>query len=95
MIEMPETPMLDALLAEVQSLRDAATDAERKMLENATTYERLRPHWAKGYTSDSMAAQASTSALSELWTILEVDNQTAAVVRLRQLIARDNGGRLK
>lgn len=49
--------------------------------------ESLRPMWAQGYTSDSMAAQASTSALSTLWKMLGVDNQTAACEQLRGLLS--------
>jgi hypothetical protein len=47
--------------------------------------ERLRPHWAKGYTSDSVAAQSTITALNQIWSILGVDDQTAAMDRLRQL----------
>lgn len=47
--------------------------------------ESLRPHWAKGYTSDSIAAQTTITALNQIWSILGVDNQTAAMDRLRQL----------
>lgn len=49
--------------------------------------EQLRPHWAQGHTSDSMAAQASTAALSSIWQLLGVDNQTAAMEKLRRVIA--------
>lgn len=47
--------------------------------------ERLRPHWAKGFTSDSIAAQTTITALNQIWSMLGVDNQTAAMDRLRQL----------
>jgi hypothetical protein len=47
--------------------------------------ERLRPHWAMGFTSDSIAAQTTISALNQIWSMLGVDNQTAAMDRLRQL----------
>lgn len=49
--------------------------------------ESLRPAWAQGYTSDSMAVQASASALSTLWQMLGVDNQTAACAKLRELLS--------
>lgn len=48
--------------------------------------ESLRPHWAQGYSSDSMAAQAATSALAGMWELLGVDNQTSAMQRLRLLV---------
>jgi len=44
-----------------------------------TALENLRPHWAKGYSSDSVAAQTVTAALSQLWGILGAANQTEAV----------------
>lgn len=48
--------------------------------------EALRPFWAKGYSSDSVAAQASTGALSEIWRILGVSDQTQAMQKLRELV---------
>lgn len=53
--------------------------------------EALRPHWAQGHSDDSIAAQASTAALSELWQILGVDNQTSAVSKLRELKEKAHG----
>ena len=49
--------------------------------------EALRPVWAQGWTSDSSAAQASAAALSELWQLLGAENQTAAMDKLRHLLA--------
>jgi hypothetical protein len=46
--------------------------------------EEIRPHWAKGYSGDSIAAQAATGALSSLWKQLGVRNQTDA----EQMISR-------
>lgn len=48
--------------------------------------ESLRPHWAQGYSSDSIAAQTATAALSQLWRLLGVPHQTAAVEKLRSLV---------
>lgn len=56
-------------------------------LERVAALEQLRPHWAKGYTSDSATAQAATAALTELWKLLGVENQTMAVLRLRAMLA--------
>lgn len=69
-------------------------DYARLQLENSRLTDRvgalesLRPHWAKGHSADSVAAQASTAALSQLWSILGVDNQTAAVAAARRLTAQ-------
>lgn len=75
----PITELLDAAKAAVR-------DAERRATRAEVTLEALRPHWAMGHTSDSVAAQASTTALSELWLLLGVTDQTAAMARLRELV---------
>lgn len=67
------------LLAAVDAVYD---EAERKVKEIQQTMEALRPVWAQGFSSDSQAAQAHGAALAQLWGILGVDNQTAAVERL-------------
>jgi hypothetical protein len=61
-------------------------EAKRKD-EVIASLETLRPHWAKGYTSDSIAAQTATAALSQLWVLLGADNQTQAMMKLRSLTA--------
>lgn len=48
--------------------------------------EKQRPHWAKGYTSDSIAAQTTTIALQEIWDLLSVDNQTDAIQQLKDIL---------
>ncbi|MEB2845904.1 hypothetical protein [Endobacterium cereale] len=57
-----------------------AAEAKIEILEG------LRPHWAKGYSSDSVAAQATTAALNQIWKLLGVENQTSAVMKLRELV---------
>jgi len=52
--------------------------------------EAMRPHWAMGYSSDGIAAQVSAAALNQLWSLLGVNNQTAAVTKLRELTASPN-----
>lgn len=47
--------------------------------------EAARPHWAMGYSSDSIAAQSTAAALSEIWRELGVSNQTQAMQRLREI----------
>ena len=49
--------------------------------------EQLRPVWAQGWTRDSMAAQASANALSQLWKMLGVQDQTQAADRIKELDA--------
>ncbi|TIL38566.1 hypothetical protein [Mesorhizobium sp.] len=68
--------------AEIIRLKSALHHAE----QSVESLERLRPHWAQGYSSDSMAAQATTTALSSVWTLLGVNNQTAAMARIRDLL---------
>ena len=67
------TAAVEALLAD----RDAA-------LTKAKHLESLRPIWAQGYTSDSVAAQMTSAALTEIWRALGVENQTDAMAKLRQ-----------
>ncbi len=71
--------------------RIEALEAECKRLSSTVdTLESLRPHWAQGYSSDSMAAQASTEALVGIWKILGVSDQTSAVVTLKALEAKND-----
>lgn len=65
---------------------DLVKDAEGRAIAANAELEALRPHWAQGYTSDSIAAQCSFMALSELWFLLGTKDQTSAVARLRDLI---------
>ena len=81
----PFAKMLDAAQA-------AVVEANRRAEETEAQLEEMRPHWAHGYTSDSQAAQAKTAALSTLWSMLKVDNQTAAVERLQALLDAERLG---
>jgi len=67
---------------EVDRLREKVASQEREI----KALESLRPHWAQGYSSDSLAAQASTAALSDFWDLLGVDNQTEGVQKLKTLL---------
>lgn len=61
-------------------------DPERAELERkVAALERLRPVWAMGYTSDSIAAQTTTAALTQLWGMLGAKDQTDAVRILSEL----------
>lgn len=52
-------------------------------LEESLAVERsMRPQWAKGYSSDSVAAQVTSSALHQIWDLLGVKDQTQAVSKL-------------
>jgi hypothetical protein len=52
----------DRIIAEhIEPLRAALAKAEEKI----TALETLRPYWAQGYSSDSIAAQTLTTALSK------------------------------
>jgi hypothetical protein len=68
---------------EIERLR-AERDAAVSKLYNL---EALRPHWAKGHSTDSVAAQVATSALSQVWTFLGVSDQTQCVQKLRAVLA--------
>jgi len=71
----------------VMRMRVEAADQIECLENRLAIIESDRPHWAKGYTSDGVAAQVSFGALSTLWHILGVDNQTEAVRKLRMLNA--------
>ncbi len=74
-------------VAEMQSRIDAVVAELRRKEDAIRALERLRPHWARGFSSDSIAAQTATIALNQLWEMLGARNQTEAVQKLRSLIA--------
>lgn len=78
MLAARNEPQVNPLQAELDEARQSI-----KALES------LRPHWAQGYSSDSMAAQSKTAALSDIWEALGASNQTEAMGRLRKLAARE------
>lgn len=63
----------------------AANDRLKTQLKAA---ESLRPQWAQGYASDSVAAQGLAVALQQLWGMLGAKNQTQAVALLAQLTGK-------
>ena len=85
------------MLTEIEQRADAeARHAHRELVEELEAklaraerrndaLEQLRPVWAQGWTKDSMAAQASANALSQLWKMLGVQDQTQAVAALTAL----------
>lgn len=67
----------------------SVVSSDNERLENTiSALEELRPHWAQGYTDDSMAAQASTNAKADMWKLLNASSQTEAMSKLRTLIER-------
>lgn len=88
----PYAQARDALRASVSPVENYIETAEaiicelRLGLEQQKQYtERMRPHWAMGYSSDSEAAQTAISALSAVWEMLGVKNQTDCMGKLRAL----------
>jgi len=67
-------------------IRDLVQANDRLQQTNAAL-EGLRPMWAKGYSSDSVAAQAMASALTQIREELGVKNQTETMELLRELIS--------
>ena len=47
--------------------------------------ESLRPHWAKGYTDDSIAAQTYLAALNQIYDALGVKTQTDCMKAIHKL----------
>lgn len=76
--------------AQTKAARMAELEAENaRLTAELEAVEKLRPHWAQGWTSDGVAAQVSTAALSQLWELLGTTNQTQAVravVELKQAV---------
>lgn len=67
----------------------AERDAHIAQLEAANRVaEDMRPFWAKGYTSDSIAAQSACGALHRIWQVLGVTNQTQAILKLEKLVGK-------
>jgi hypothetical protein len=58
---------------------------EKELRDKIELLEELRPVWAQGWTSDSVAAQCATSAMTQLWKMLGVNNQTDAVQALKRM----------
>ena len=75
-----------ATFAAVSDLDEARKELA-KLRQQVEHLESLRPHWAKGYSSDGVAAQCATDALNQLWKLLGVSHQTAAVEALKRLQA--------
>ncbi len=73
---------VDERLVEMQLKHDTRI---KELEEKLTVLEAARPHWAQGYTSDGVAAQVSSAALSQIWDQLGAKNQTDAMEALSML----------
>lgn len=74
---------------EMLKVRNAEPEESSEVIslrEQVEVLQSMRPHWAKGYSSDSMAAQGQTAALSQIWSLLGVSDQTACMEKLRSLV---------
>ena len=78
--------VIEAIAAEEAGLKLAEAQIV-KLREQVANLEKLRPHWAQGFTSDGVAAQTKTTALAQLWELLGVEDQTAAMAKLRSMVA--------
>jgi hypothetical protein len=66
---------------EIGSLRREVAKSKRRV----DALEELRPHWTQGYSDDSIAAQAATAALAQVWRILGAEDQTQCMEKLGSL----------
>jgi len=64
--------------------QELATEIDR-LRRYVAALESKRPHWAEFFSSDSVAAQLTADALTELWGLLGVHNQTEAVEKLKNM----------
>jgi len=56
-----------------------------RLKQSLKVTEDMRPQWAQGFTSDSVAAQVTSAALRDIWDLMEVTNQTDCMRRIRIL----------
>ena len=63
---------------------DRQQDRIAELKKQNEALEQLRPYWAKGFSNDSVAAQCTVSAMSELHKLLGANNQTDAVIKIKQ-----------
>jgi len=70
----------------IENLRTIIAQHEEieRLRESVSALESKRPHWAQGYSSDSVAAQVSHDALTQLWQLLGADNQTEALAAVEK-----------
>lgn len=90
MAEPIETPEQQAARL-VGELAAARVD-NRSLTSRLEAELRLRPLWALAYTDANVAAQAHAAAVAQLWELLGVANQTAAVQKLQALLKAGSPG---
>lgn len=92
------TTTIDKIIAEYTAMQLAVDKANEqleeqrnKLAEQVAYFAELRPHWAKGFTSDSVAAQTYLTSTLAMWQLLEATTQTEAISKLISLIElKDN-----
>lgn len=78
--------LVDARFADLCGEAADALEPALREAQKVPHLEAMRPNWAKGYSSDSIAAQCSANALSSLWELLGAKDQTEAAEKLRQAL---------
>jgi hypothetical protein len=81
---MKQTDM-NELLDKVTEQRNKAEAEVKKLKARLETEIELRPRWAQGYSSDSVAAQCAQNALYEIFEKLGVTSQTEAMQALDEI----------
>lgn len=72
----------DAMITEMGKYDEILLSLQKRAEIAETTLEILRPEWMKPEHKDFIAS----IALTELWDLLDVHNQTAAIQKLRDLL---------
>lgn len=89
--KLPSHKYQENLVAALVALETAVSNHElasccecSKLERENQALEQLRPLWAQGHSSDSIQAQTLAGALSQVWGILGVCDQTQAMQKLRE-----------
>ena len=72
---------------ELVPLANGGVERIVELEQKVATLEKLRPFWAQGFNSTSVAAQTLTSALAQVQEVLGTRNQTETMQKLRALVA--------
>lgn len=89
--KLPSHTYQENLVAALVALETAVNNHElesccecSKLEKEIQVLQQLRPLWAQGHSSDSIQAQTLAAALSQVWGMLGVDNQTRAMQKLQE-----------
>lgn len=66
---------------EFESLKDEKEKLEAQVKDLVA----MRPQWAQGYSTDSIAAQSKAIALQQVWDALKVSSQTMCMAQIKHL----------